>query len=98
MTFWAPNINIFRDPRWGRGQETPGEDPLVVGKYAVSYARGVQGDSFGGKLKVGGRLQASTCCKHFTAYDLGEIALNATIFVILTGNTTSPHKFCKYHL
>lgn len=69
MTFWAPNINIFRDPRWGRGQETPGEDPLVTGKYAVSYVRGVQGDSFrGGKLK--GHLQASACCKHFTAYDL----------------------------
>ncbi|KAM7252894.1 hypothetical protein ACFE04_025512 [Oxalis oulophora] len=69
MTFWAPNINIFRDPRWGRGQETPGEDPLVTGKYAVSFVRGVQGDSFrGGKLK--GHLQASACCKHFTAYDL----------------------------
>ncbi|KDP20227.1 hypothetical protein JCGZ_09859 [Jatropha curcas] len=69
MTFWAPNINIFRDPRWGRGQETPGEDPLVTGKYAVSYVRGIQGDSFqGGKLE--GHLQASACCKHFTAYDL----------------------------
>ncbi|GKV44047.1 hypothetical protein SLEP1_g51276 [Rubroshorea leprosula] len=69
MTFWAPNINIFRDPRWGRGQETPGEDPLVAGKYAVSYVRGVQGDTFqGGKLR--GHLQASACCKHFTAYDL----------------------------
>ncbi|MBA0775753.1 hypothetical protein Gotri_010864 [Gossypium trilobum] len=69
MTFWAPNINIFRDPRWGRGQETPGEDPFVVGKYAVSYVRGVQGDTFqGGKLH--GHLQASACCKHFTAYDL----------------------------
>ncbi|CAN1250915.1 Probable beta-D-xylosidase 7 [Linum perenne] len=69
LTFWAPNINIFRDPRWGRGQETPGEDPMVTGKYAVSYVRGVQGDSFhGGKLK--GHLQASACCKHFTAYDL----------------------------
>ncbi|KAK0576183.1 hypothetical protein LWI29_013344 [Acer saccharum] len=69
MTFWAPNINIFRDPRWGRGQETPGEDPLVTGKYSVSYVRGVQGDTFeGGKLK--GHLQASACCKHFTAYDL----------------------------
>ncbi|CAI0546605.1 unnamed protein product [Linum tenue] len=69
LTFWAPNINIFRDPRWGRGQETPGEDPLVTGKYAVSYVRGVQGDSFhGGKLT--GHLQASACCKHFTAYDL----------------------------
>ncbi|KAE8683299.1 Glycosyl hydrolase family protein isoform 3 [Hibiscus syriacus] len=37
LTFWVPNINIFRDPRRGRGQETPGEDPLVTGKYAVSY-------------------------------------------------------------
>ncbi|MFS7912896.1 putative glycosidase [Helianthus anomalus] len=70
MTFWAPNINVFRDPRWGRGQETPGEDPLVSGKYAISYVRGVQGDTFqGGGLKDG-HLQASACCKHFTAYDL----------------------------
>ncbi|RZC87693.1 hypothetical protein C5167_028146 [Papaver somniferum] len=70
MTFWAPNINIYRDPRWGRGQETPGEDPMVTSKYAVSYVRGIQGDSFeGGKLK-GDHLQASACCKHFTAYDL----------------------------
>ncbi|KAL9245159.1 hypothetical protein vseg_018840 [Gypsophila vaccaria] len=70
MTFWAPNINIFRDPRWGRGQETPGEDPLVTGKYAMYFVRGIQGDSFqGGRLR-GGHLQASACCKHFTAYDL----------------------------
>ncbi|XP_009592501.1 probable beta-D-xylosidase 7 [Nicotiana tomentosiformis] len=72
MTFWAPNINIFRDPRWGRGQETPGEDPSMSGKYAIRYVRGVQGDSFeGGKLKKG-HLQASACCKHFTAYDLDQ--------------------------
>ncbi|KAJ6919892.1 hypothetical protein NC651_013740 [Populus alba x Populus x berolinensis] len=69
MTFWAPNINIFRDPRWGRGQETPGEDPLMTGKYAVSYVRGLQGDSFKGG-EINGPLQASACCKHFTAYDL----------------------------
>ncbi|XP_010269208.1 PREDICTED: probable beta-D-xylosidase 7 [Nelumbo nucifera] len=69
LTFWAPNINIFRDPRWGRGQETPGEDPLVTSAYAISYVRGLQGDSYeGGKLGV--HLQASACCKHFTAYDL----------------------------
>ncbi|PHT50760.1 putative beta-D-xylosidase 6 [Capsicum baccatum] len=72
MTFWAPNINIFRDPRWGRGQETPGEDPIMTGKYAIRYVRGVQGDSFnGGQLKKGA-LQASACCKHFTAYDLDQ--------------------------
>ncbi|XP_065847791.1 probable beta-D-xylosidase 7 [Euphorbia lathyris] len=71
MTFWAPNINVFRDPRWGRGQETPGEDPFLTGKYAISFVRGVQGDSFqGGKL--GNQLQASACCKHFTAYDLDK--------------------------
>ncbi|CAN4122250.1 unnamed protein product [Withania somnifera] len=70
MTLWAPNINIFRDPRWGRGQETPGEDPMMVGKYGVAYVRGIQGDSFeGGKLKDG-HLQASACCKHFIAQDL----------------------------
>ncbi|XP_052202519.1 probable beta-D-xylosidase 7 isoform X2 [Diospyros lotus] len=71
MTFWAPNINIFRDPRWGRGQETPGEDPLMTAKYAVSYVRGIQGHSFqDAGADNGDHLQASACCKHFTAYDL----------------------------
>ncbi|KAG0469739.1 hypothetical protein HPP92_016439, partial [Vanilla planifolia] len=68
LTFWAPNINIFRDPRWGRGQETPGEDPMVASKYAISFVRGLQGDSFDGKGRV--ELKVSACCKHFTAYDL----------------------------
>ncbi|KAG9441263.1 hypothetical protein H6P81_017117 [Aristolochia fimbriata] len=40
LTFWSPNINVVRDPRWGRALETPGEDPFVVGKYAVNYVRG----------------------------------------------------------
>lgn len=72
MTFWSPNINIFRDPRWGRGQETPGEDPLLTSKYSVSFVRGIQGDSFeGGGLKDGSLL-VSACCKHFTAYDLDK--------------------------
>ncbi|XP_071713319.1 probable beta-D-xylosidase 7 [Rutidosis leptorrhynchoides] len=72
LTFWAPNINVLRDPRWGRGQETPGEDPLVVGDYSVSYVRGIQGDTFeGGKLDpYADHLQASACCKHFIANDL----------------------------
>ncbi|KAM3688334.1 hypothetical protein ACJW31_10G141600 [Castanea mollissima] len=73
LTFWAPNINVFRDPRWGRGQETPGEDPMVTGKYAVAYVRGVQGDSKkGGQGNPDQHLQASACCKHFTAYDLDD--------------------------
>ncbi|KAF3436530.1 hypothetical protein FNV43_RR23622 [Rhamnella rubrinervis] len=63
LTYWSPNVNIFRDPRWGRGQETPGEDPVVVGTYAASYVRGLQGND-------GNRLKVAACCKHFTAYDL----------------------------
>ncbi|KAL9318843.1 hypothetical protein ACSQ67_015360 [Phaseolus vulgaris] len=63
LTYWSPNVNIFRDPRWGRGQETPGEDPILAGKYAGSYVRGLQGSD-------GERLKVAASCKHFTAYDL----------------------------
>ncbi len=44
LTFWSPNINIFRDPRWGRGQETYGEDPYLTGRMAVNFIKGLQGD------------------------------------------------------
>jgi beta-glucosidase len=44
LTFWSPNINIFRDPRWGRGQETYGEDPFLTGRMAVQFVKGLQGD------------------------------------------------------
>lgn len=64
LTYWSPNVNIFRDPRWGRGQETPGEDPVLAGKYAASYVKGLQGNGAGNRLKV------AACCKHYTAYDL----------------------------
>ncbi|XP_057782199.1 probable beta-D-xylosidase 2 [Salvia miltiorrhiza] len=64
LTYWSPNVNILRDPRWGRGQETPGEDPLVAGEYAARYVRGLQGTEGGDRLKV------AACCKHYTAYDL----------------------------
>jgi Glycosyl hydrolase family 3 N terminal domain len=64
LTFWAPNINIFRDPRWGRGQETPGEDPLTTSTYSVEYVKGFQHED------DNGRLMLSACCKHFAAYDL----------------------------
>ncbi|KAL8142640.1 hypothetical protein V2J09_015672 [Rumex salicifolius] len=65
LTYWSPNVNIFRDPRWGRGQETPGEDPVVAAQYAVRYVRGLQGNRAGGD-----RLKVAACCKHYTAYDL----------------------------
>ena len=44
LTLWSPNINIFRDPRWGRGQETYGEDPFLTGSLAVQFIKGLQGD------------------------------------------------------
>ncbi|GAB2260896.1 hypothetical protein Droror1_Dr00011751 [Drosera rotundifolia] len=42
FTYWAPNVNVWRDPRWGRGQETPGEDPRVIGEFAVEYVMGLE--------------------------------------------------------
>ncbi len=44
LTFWTPNINIFRDPRWGRGQETYGEDPFLTGRLGIQFIKGLQGD------------------------------------------------------
>ena len=63
LTMWAPNVNIFRDPRWGRGQETPGEDPMLNGEYATQYIQGLQGDE-----EQNGYLQVSACLKHYAAY------------------------------
>ena len=61
LTFWAPNINIFRDPRWGRGMETYGEDPYLTGTMGTSYVKGIQGsDSF--------YLKAAACAKHFAVH------------------------------
>ena len=60
LTFWAPNINIFRDPRWGRGQETFGEDPFLTATLGENFVKGVQGD--------GEFLKASACSKHFAAH------------------------------
>lgn len=66
LTFWSPNINIFRDPRWGRGQETPGEDPLLSSKYGSGYVKGLQQRDDGNP----DGLKVAACCKHYTAYDL----------------------------
>lgn len=61
LTFWSPNVNIFRDPRWGRGQETYGEDPFLTGTLAVAFIRGVQGDD-----PV--YIKAMACAKHFAVH------------------------------
>ena len=60
ITFWAPNINIFRDPRWGRGQETFGEDPFLTSELGIAYIGGIQGD--------GEFLKAAACSKHFAVH------------------------------
>lgn len=61
LTFWSPNVNIFRDPRWGRGQETWGEDPFLTGEMASAFVRGLQGDD----PKY---LKAAACAKHFAVH------------------------------
>ncbi|PTY08371.1 glucan 1,4-alpha-glucosidase [Opitutaceae bacterium EW11] len=61
LTFWTPNINIFRDPRWGRGQETYGEDPYLTGRIGVAFVRGLQGDD-------PRYLKTSATAKHLVAH------------------------------
>ncbi|MEO8110084.1 MAG: glycoside hydrolase family 3 C-terminal domain-containing protein [Ginsengibacter sp.] len=61
LTYWTPNINIFRDPRWGRGQETYGEDPFLTGSIAKAFVLGLQGDD----PKY---LKAAACAKHYAIH------------------------------
>ena len=60
LTFWSPNVNIFRDPRWGRGHETYGEDPYLTSRLGVAFVEGLQGD--------GDTLKAAACAKHFAVH------------------------------
>lgn len=60
LTFWSPNVNIFRDPRWGRGHETYGEDPYLTSRLGVAFVEGLQGD--------GETLKAAACAKHFAVH------------------------------
>ncbi|MCR5161855.1 MAG: glycoside hydrolase family 3 protein, partial [Lachnospiraceae bacterium] len=60
LTVWSPNVNIFRDPRWGRGHETYGEDPVLTARLAVRFIRGIQGD--------GPYLRATACAKHLAVH------------------------------
>ena len=60
LTMWSPNVNIFRDPRWGRGHETYGEDPYLTARLGKAFVRGLQGS--------GGTLKAAACAKHFAVH------------------------------
>jgi beta-glucosidase len=61
LTFWTPNINIFRDPRWGRGQETYGEDPTLTARMGVAFVKGLQGDN-------PQYLKVAACAKHYAVH------------------------------
>lgn len=105
LTFWSPNINIFRDPRWGRGQETWGEDPFLTGKLGTAFVKGLQGDD----PKY---LKVSAAVKHFAVHsgpeperhvfdavaserDLRETYLPAFRTTILDGKATGV--MCAYN-
>ena len=61
-TFWAPVVNLAREPRWGRNLEVPGEDPMHSGLYAEYYVKGLEQAP-----EDPGHIQASACCKHYVA-------------------------------
>ncbi len=65
LTFWSPNINIFRDPRWGRGQESYGEDPLLTSEIGVAFVNGLQGNNKD-------YLKVAACAKHFAVHSVPE--------------------------
>jgi beta-glucosidase len=105
LTYWTPNINIFRDPRWGRGQETYGEDPFLTAMLARAFVRGLQGED----PKY---LKAAACAKHFavhsgpepsrhidnfnpSAYDLWDTYLPAFKELIVKANVAGV--MCAYN-
>ncbi len=75
LTFWSPNINIFRDPRWGRGQETYGEDPFLTSKIGLAFVKGIQGDHTR-------YMKASAAAKHLAVHsgpEAGRHSFNAVV-------------------
>ncbi|MBC3757170.1 glycoside hydrolase family 3 C-terminal domain-containing protein [Hyunsoonleella sp. SJ7] len=87
LTYWTPNINIFRDPRWGRGMETYGEDPYLAGELAVRFIKGLQGDD-------PNYLKLVATAKHFAVHSGPEVdrhRFNAEPSVQDFLNTYSPH-------
>ncbi|MCR5512599.1 MAG: glycoside hydrolase family 3 C-terminal domain-containing protein [Prevotella sp.] len=68
LSFWTPNINIFRDPRWGRGQETYGEDPYLTERMGLAVVNGLQGQSFTGEAGSNKYKKLLACAKHFAVH------------------------------
>jgi beta-glucosidase len=87
LTFWSPNINIFRDPRWGRGHETYGEDPHLTSRLGVAFIKGIQGDD-------PKSLKAVACAKHFAVHSGPEAdrhSFDAVCDAYDLWNTYLPH-------
>lgn len=75
LTYWTPNINIFRDPRWGRGQETYGEDPYLTGQFGLNMVKGLQGTD-------SRYMRAAACAKHFAAHsgpEFGRLSFDTKV-------------------
>ena len=79
-TYWAPVVNLAREPRWGRNIETPGEDPYLSGEYATAFVRGFQEAP-----EAPGQLMASACCKHYVANEMEHSTVS--------GETWTRHDF-----
>ncbi len=86
LTVWSPNVNIFRDPRWGRGQETYGEDPFLTSRIAVAYVRGLQGDD-------PRYIKVAATAKHFAVHSGPETLRH--VFNVDVDDTTL-HEFYLY--
>lgn len=87
LAYWTPNINIFRDPRWGRGQETYGEDPYLAGEMGAAFVRGLQGND-------PSRYQVTACAKHYAVHSGPEeirTSFDAQVSPKLLRETFLPH-------
>jgi len=84
LTLWSPNINMFRDPRWGRGHETYGEDPFLTGELGKAFVKGIQGD--------GPTMRAAACAKHYAVHS-GPEGVRHTFDAIAT-----PKEMEEYYL
>lgn len=97
LTFWTPNVNIFRDPRWGRGHETYGEDPYLTSRMGLSVVRGLQGDSFEGGNYRGDRAlnyyKLMACAKHYAVHSGPEWSRHS-----FNAKNIAPRDLCETYL
>ena len=81
ITVYGPNMNLVKDPRWGRAQEVYSEDPRLTSALTVGYVTGIQGAHLNGTQKDASYMQAGACCKHYVAYDVeGNGPLPSRVF------------------